>query len=107
MLIGYVSDEQYVALADALVELEQDDRSVAVIRSTPRGALYADVAPGRYRATISRNGYGSKHVMVDIGEGQPYQFRLLSDRLVGYMWPKWTARDVRANAGSRRSLLIV
>jgi len=37
MLVGYVSDERYVALADALVEFERDGEMVAVVRSTPRG----------------------------------------------------------------------
>ena len=46
MLIGYVSDENYVALADVAVEFVQAGQSVAVVRSTPRGAIYADIAPG-------------------------------------------------------------
>ncbi|MGH2353326.1 MAG: hypothetical protein ACRDI2_05565 [Chloroflexota bacterium] len=37
MLVGYVSDERYVALADAVLEFERDGESVAVVRST-RGA---------------------------------------------------------------------
>jgi len=30
LLIGYVSDERYVALPDVAVELERDGRSIAV-----------------------------------------------------------------------------
>ncbi len=89
MLIGYVSDERYVALADVLVEFEQEGRSVAVVRSTPRGGLYADLQPGPYRATLVKPGYGSKSVSFVARADGPYQFRLLSDRLLGYMWPKW------------------
>jgi N,N-dimethylformamidase len=97
MLIGYVSDERYVALADVLVEFDQEGRTVALARSTARGAVYADIAPGRYRATLVKPGFGSKHTLLDVAPGQPpHQFRLLSDRLYGYVWPKW----VRAGARS-------
>ena len=37
MLIGYISDENYVALADVAIEFVYAGRSVAVVRSTPRG----------------------------------------------------------------------
>ncbi|HET8627758.1 MAG TPA: N,N-dimethylformamidase beta subunit family domain-containing protein [Thermomicrobiales bacterium] len=96
MLVGYVSDEWYVALPDALVEFERDGRTVAVARTTPRGAVLADIAPGRYRATLAKGGYGSKRVDLDVAEGGPYQFRLLSDRLLGYAWPKWVRAGERA-----------
>src|SRR5204862_229257 len=52
--------------------------------------VYADVHPGRYRVTLVKPGFGSKSVELAIEPGAPpYQFRLLSDSLVGYMWPKW------------------
>jgi hypothetical protein len=91
MLIGFVSDERYLALPDVLIEL----RSQALIepisvRSTARGEVYADIAPGEYEATLAKDGYGSKIVTVVIQEGAPVQFRLLSDGLLGYMWPLWT-----------------
>ncbi len=88
MLIGYVSDERYVAIAGALLEFERDGSSV-VARSTPRGAVYADLAPGEYRVTLVKEGFGSKRVTLRIPEAIPYQFRLLSDCLLGYAWPKW------------------
>jgi len=89
LLVGYVSDERYVALADVLVEFEQNGQSVAVVRSTPRGAVLAEVEPGPYRITLVRPGFGSKSVNMRVEPGKPYQFRLLSDRLLGYVWPKW------------------
>ncbi len=89
MLVGYVSDERYVALADVWLEFERDARSVAVVRSTPRGAVYAEVEPGEYRVTLVKDGVGSKSVTVRLGRGAPHQFRLLSDCLLGYAWPKW------------------
>ena len=55
MLIGYVSDERYVALAGVALEFEREGRSAAVVRSTPRGAVYADIEPGEYRVTLVRS----------------------------------------------------
>jgi hypothetical protein len=96
MLIGYVSDERYVAIDGVHIELEQGGKSVAVVHSTPRGAIYADVAPGAYRVSLVKPGFGSKTVELDVGDGQPYQFRLLSDTLLGYVWPRWVKSGERA-----------
>ena len=89
MLIGYVSDERYVAVADVLLEFERDGQSVAVVRSTPRGAIYADIDPGEYMVTLVRDGFGSKSVTMTADPEKPHHFRLLSDCILGYMWPKW------------------
>jgi N,N-dimethylformamidase len=92
MLIGYVSDERYVALADVLVDFESVPGSTAepiATRSRATGALYADLAPGEYLVTLSKTGYGSKRVRMHVDPDRPYQFRLLSDGLLGYAWPKW------------------
>jgi N,N-dimethylformamidase len=97
MLIGYVSDEQYLAVADALLEFEQEGRSVvAVARSSPRGAVFAEIPAGEYRVTLVKPGFGSKRVSVRVEEGRSYQFRLLSDRLLGYAWPKWVRSGERS-----------
>lgn len=90
MLVGYVSDERYTALADVLVEFEGIGESV-VVRSTPRGAVYADLTPGEYRVTLVKEGFGSKTISAQIEAGHPCMFRLLSDRLLGYIWPKWVS----------------
>lgn len=87
MLIGYVSDEQYVGLPDVLVEFHGSERPVQA-RSGASGALYADLPPGPYEAILACRGYGSKRVRFTAGEGKPYQFRLLSDRLLGYVSPR-------------------
>ena len=50
MLIGYVSDERYVALPDVLLEFERDGETVGVARSTARGKVFAELEPGKYRA---------------------------------------------------------
>jgi N,N-dimethylformamidase len=89
MLIGYVSDERYVALPDALLEFERGGEMAAVVRSTPRGAVYAGIEPGEYRVTPVKPGYGSKSVTITVAPARPHQFRLLSDGLLGYAWPKW------------------
>lgn len=95
MLIGYVSDENYVALADVAVEILQGDRSLAALHSTARGAIEADIAPGEYEVVLVRAGYGSKRVTMRADPHAPYHFRLLSDRLLGYAWPKWSRSGER------------
>ncbi|HUY36932.1 MAG TPA: N,N-dimethylformamidase beta subunit family domain-containing protein [Pirellulales bacterium] len=87
-LIGYVSDERYVALPDVLLEFSGEGRSVEA-RSRAGGSVHADVPPGDYEVVLSKQGYGSKRVRMTARLGEPYQFRLLSDCLLGYVWPKW------------------
>ncbi len=87
MLIGYVSDERYVALPDVLLEFQNEAGSIET-RSRATGAVYADIAPGSYWVTLWRLGYGSKTVSMTVAQGKPYHFRLLSDCLLGYVWPK-------------------
>jgi N,N-dimethylformamidase len=87
MLIGHVSDEYYAALADVSLEFRGGGRS-AIVRSTASGAVEADLAAGNYEVCLYRAGFGSKRVSVRVG-GPPAHFRLLSDRLLGYAWPKW------------------
>jgi N,N-dimethylformamidase len=96
MLVGYVSDERFVAVEGVALEFERDETALAVVRSTPRGAVYADVEPGRYRVTLVKDGFGSKHVDMEVREGAPHQFRLLSDCLLGFMWPKWVRSGEQA-----------
>jgi N,N-dimethylformamidase len=96
MLLAYVSDERFMALCDVAVEFERDGRSVAVARSTPRGGIYAELEPGPYRVTLVKPGYGAKVVDLELGAGEPQQLRLLSDRLLGYMWPRWVRSGERA-----------
>jgi hypothetical protein len=96
MLVGYVSNERYVALDQVRVEFQQNGQSVAVATSTPRGAINAEIAPGEYTVTLSKDGHGPKSVVMQAQEGKPYQFRLLSDTLYGYMWPKWVKSGQRS-----------
>ncbi len=95
MLVGFVSDDRYLAVPDALIEFQRDGRSV-LVRSTPRGAVYAEIEPGPYRVSIARDGFGSKTIDITADPSKPYQFRLLRDGLLGYMWPKWVRSGERS-----------
>jgi hypothetical protein len=88
MLLGYVSDDRYIALSGVEIELLSSVGSVAT-RSRASGAVHADIAAGRYEVVLAKDGYGSKRVHVDVKPDQPYHFRLLKDDLLGYAWPKW------------------
>src|SRR5437764_12209742 len=97
MLIGYVSDERYVALPDVQLEFEGQGGSFEV-RSRASGVVHADLPLGEYTVTLAKAGYGSKRVRINVGRiGNPsYHFRLLSDGLLGYAWPKWVRSGEKA-----------
>src|SRR5438046_2969684 len=89
-VIAFVSDENFVALADVAVEIQfLHGGGVAITRSSARGAVHADLPPGDYFVTLNKTGYGAKRVRASIDPAAPVQFRLLSDSLYGYAWPKW------------------
>jgi hypothetical protein len=88
MLIGHVSDERYRALAGVWVEFEGGDGASWETRSRASGAVHADLPRGRYRATLRQPGRGGKRLFLTIPDDTPCAFRLLSDALVGYAWPK-------------------
>ncbi|MBY0523689.1 MAG: carboxypeptidase-like regulatory domain-containing protein [Gemmataceae bacterium] len=93
MIVAYVSDESYAALPGAQLAF----RPVAGLpadapchlTSGASGAVVGDLAPGEYEVCLSKPGFGSKRVRALIQPGKPVHFRLLSDRLLGYAWPKW------------------
>ncbi|MBI1774661.1 MAG: carboxypeptidase regulatory-like domain-containing protein [Proteobacteria bacterium] len=87
MLIGYVSDERYVGLPDVQLEFLSGAGSIAA-RSRASGAVHAELAPGPCTVVLNKAGYGAKRVDITVKAGEPYQFRLLSDCLLGYAWPK-------------------
>ncbi len=95
--LAYVSDEMYVALCDVAAEfLSLATGEVTQLRSSPRGAFYGDLPPGRYRVTLAKPGYGAKTSEAALEEARPFQFRLLSDTVLGYMWPKWVKAGEKA-----------
>src|SRR5260370_4188939 len=87
MLIGYVSDERYAALADVLLEFVNDRGESWEARSRASGSVHADLPPGEYLVTLARPGFGSKRVRMTPQPGQPYHFRLLAAGLLCYAWP--------------------
>src|SRR5262245_6456275 len=88
MLIGYVSDERYVALPRVLLEFE-NEAGRRQVESGASGIVEADLAAGPYRVTLYREGFGSKRVEMTVDVHKPHQFRLLRNGLLGYAWPKW------------------
>jgi len=90
MRIGWVSDEGHLAIADVAVDVEQGGELVAQVRSGATGAIVVDLPPGDYVLSVAREGYGAKRVAVTLGpERPPLRIRLLSDRLTGFVWPRW------------------
>lgn len=95
MLIGYVSDDRYVALPDVLLEFEWPGGCIEA-RSRASGAVHAEVPPGPCTVTLAKDGYGAKRSEIVVGQGPPHQFRLLPDTLLGYAWPKWVCAGERS-----------
>src|SRR5262245_53022779 len=91
MLVGYVSDERYVGLPDVLIEFEAiDGEFVGGVRSGATGSVRLALPQGKYKVTLQKPGFGAKFVTFSYQPGQaPHHFRLLSDCLLGYAWPKW------------------
>ncbi|MEQ2006539.1 MAG: N,N-dimethylformamidase beta subunit family domain-containing protein [Limisphaerales bacterium] len=89
MLVGFVSDERYVALADVLLEFLDGRGNSFEARSRASGSVHADLPAGDYRVILQKPGFGAKFSRITIPQAGPHQFRLLSDGLLGYAWPKW------------------
>jgi hypothetical protein len=89
MLVGHVSDEYYAALPDVALEFGDGKQPPTVVRSHPSGAVHAEINPGTYEVCLSRAGFGSKRVRATVSQEKPIHFRMLSDRMLGYAWPKW------------------
>ena len=88
MLIGYVSDERYVAQPDVLLEFRNETGIVATTRSTASGTVLADITDGHYEVILHKAGFGNKITSIDLPSTNPIHFRLLTEGLVGYAWPK-------------------
>src|SRR5881227_3763639 len=89
MLLGYVSDERYVALPNVLLEFTNARGESWEARSRASGSVHLDLPAGDHRVVLQKPGYGAKFSRVTIPIPEPHQFRLLSDGLLGYAWPKW------------------
>jgi hypothetical protein len=95
--VAYVSDEYFVAVAGADVELVAGDVAV-IVRSSPSGAVRAELEPGTYDVVVAKEGYGVKRSRIVVGPDEPpHQLRLLADaRPLGYLWPKHVRAGERA-----------
>lgn len=92
MQIGWVSDEYDLAIAGVVVDVERDGAVVAQVRSGATGAILVDVPPGPCVLSLACVGYGAKRVRAVLGPDRPpLRLRLLSDRLIGFVWPRWVA----------------
>jgi N,N-dimethylformamidase len=89
VLIGYVSDERYAALPDVLLEFVDPAGRSYEVRSRASGSVHLELPPGEYRVILQKPGFGAKFSRVQVPSPAPHQFRLLSDGLLGYAWPKW------------------
>ncbi len=88
MLIGYVSDEKYVALPDVTLEFVDASGRSWEARSRASGSVHAELPPGKYCVTLHKPGFGGKRCSLTLPLTKPHQFRLLADGLLGYVWPK-------------------
>jgi hypothetical protein len=89
MLLGYVSDEKYVAVADVAVEFIDGAGRSWETRSRASGSVWLELPPGPYEVVLVKPGFGSKRSRIEVAAGRPpHHFRLLSDGLFGYAWPK-------------------
>jgi N,N-dimethylformamidase len=90
MLIGHVSDEYYAALADVMIEFLNDRGESWETRSRASGSVYLDLPEDEYIVVLRAPGYCGKRTRLRLNSPhQPVAWRLLSDRLSGYVWPKW------------------
>jgi hypothetical protein len=88
MHIGYVSDEAYVGLADVALEFTNSAGRSFETHSRASGSVHLELPPGEYTVTLFKPGYGGKRVTLTVPTPAPHHFRLLSDGLLGYAWPK-------------------
>lgn len=96
MKIGYVSDERYVALADVLLEFTDSAGHSWETRSRASGSVWLDLPAGQYSVILRKDGFGAKISALTIPVSEPVHFRLLSDGLLGYAWPKWVQSGCEA-----------
>jgi N,N-dimethylformamidase len=102
-VVAYVSDENYVGLDGVRLEAISEDGAVVLLESSPSGSIFGTIPPGDYRITLAKKGYTSKRVTCHLGSGDPYQFRLLSRTLMGYVWPKWVKSGERSEVRAHSS----
>ncbi len=66
MLVGYVSDERYVAQSNVLLEFINASGLSFEARSRASGAVHADLPPGEYKVILQKDGFGAKFSQITI-----------------------------------------
>lgn len=87
---AFVSDEDDTALAGVAIVAESSSGERHCLTSAADGGIDFSPAPGPWTFTLALAGFGSKRVCLVAAEGaETYRFRLLSNRPLAYVWPKW------------------
>jgi N,N-dimethylformamidase len=87
---AFVSDENDMALPGVAVVAELSTGERHLLTSAADGGIDLNFTPGQWTVTLALAGFGSKRVRLSVSDGDaPYRFRLLSDRPLAYVWPKW------------------
>ena len=87
---AFVSDENDIALSGVAILAESSSGERHRLTSAADGGVDFAPTPGEWKVTLASPGFGSKSVRLSASDGDaPYRFRLLSDDLSAYMWPKW------------------
>ena len=68
--------------------------------STATGSVCIDLPPGQYGVALNIAGYGAKRSQLTVPSAMPHHFRLLSDTLLGYVWPMYTTAGVGDGGGA-------
>ncbi len=90
MLLGYLSNQRYEPVPGAWVEIRSDSGElVLATTTTASGALWGELPPGSYQVVLAAEGYCSRRSQLSVPQEVPKAFRILSTKLVGYVWPKW------------------
>jgi len=96
-VIGFVSDENDVAVAGVHVLVECGDGTRLQQRSAADGGIALLPPPGEHGVTLALDGFGSKRVDICWQEdSEPIRFRILRDAPAAYMWPKWSRSGERS-----------
>ena len=70
MLVGYVSDEYFIAISNVSIEATCNSCSeLYVVRSSASGAIELPIALGSYTFTLSSEGFSPKRSTYDISTG--------------------------------------
>ena len=64
--------------------------------SSASGAIELPIALGSYTFTLSSEGFSPKRSTYDISTGELINFRLLSNKLYGYVSPRWSISGTEA-----------